>query len=535
VKGAATDRRCPRLTWKHWLIVAAVAALAAYSGWRFTRDEAQMFRDDVLQFKYGSTGGEKNFGIPLPIWEVLPILFKDLLPAEKQDQGWAAFGFIIDERDYAAEKEEKPRHRRPVGTSVRNHMGMDRIFLNCGGCHVGAIRANEKSERIVIAGMPSNTVDLEAFQNFLTSVAADPRFNHDEILKAIDANNIELDFINRMALRFYAIGAMKDLVGGISKRFEFTKYEPAFGPGRFDTFSPAKALLNWPHELVPESERIGVVDFPSVWMQKPKRSMWLHWDGNNNKVEERNRSAAFGTGATFPTIDRKSLKRFADFLDTEEPPTFESIFGAGSIDKSKAERGKSLYLINCARCHGVSGRDFSGRFVGQVTDIQYIGTDRHRLDNYTRDLLINQGALYNGNANERFQHFRKTNGYANAPLDGVWLRAPYLHNGSVPTLWDLLQPPEKRPVAFYRGYDVYDTEKLGFVSSPTELSSGIQKGLLCYAVNGAGEAACGENKPDNRGTCDAAACKGNGNAGHAYGVWLSDAERYAIIEYLKTF
>ncbi|MFN0193460.1 MAG: hypothetical protein ACKVP5_16045 [Aestuariivirga sp.] len=517
-----------------WGLIALLVVLAAYSLWRFTRDEAQMFRDPVLQFKYGSTGGEKNFGIPLAIWDALPILFRDKLPRGKEDLGWAAFGFIIDEKDYEDGK-EKPRHKRAVGTSVRNHMGMDRIFLNCAGCHVGAVRASEKGEKHYVAGMPSNTVDLEAFQNFLTAAAKDPRFNADDILKTIDDNNIELDFINRMAFRIAVIDMMRDLVGGISRRFEFTLYEPAFGPGRFDTFSPAKALMNWPHELIPPSERIGVVDFPSVWMQNPKRSMWLHWDGNNNKVEERNRSAAFGTGATFPTLDRKSVKRFADYLDTAEPPSFESIIGAGLIDKAKAEQGKGVYMSYCARCHGPSGRDFTGRFVGQVTYIQYIGTDRHRLDNYTRDLLINQGALYASDSSERFQNFRKTNGYANAPLDGVWLRAPYLHNGSVPTLWDLLQPADKRPKGFYRGYDVYDPVKLGFVSAPSELSDDLKKSLFCYAVNAAGEAECGAFKPDNRGTCDAVSCKGNGNAGHEYGTKLSDADKYALIEYLKTF
>ena len=60
----------------------------------------------------------------------------------------------------------------------------------------------------------------------------------------------------------------------------------------------------------------------------------------------------------------------------------------------------------------------------------------------------------------RFTHFRKTNGYANMPLDGLWLRAPYLHNGSVPTLRALLFPDE-RPAVFYRGYDVYDWTNVG--------------------------------------------------------------------------
>ena len=50
----------------------------------------------------------------------------------------------------------------------------------------------------------------------------------------------------------------------------------------------------------------------------------------------------------------------------------------------------------------------------------------------------------------------RRDGYANQPLDGIWLRGPYLHNGSVPTLRDLLEPPERRPAVFYRGYDVFD-------------------------------------------------------------------------------
>ena len=61
----------------------------------------------------------------------------------------------------------------------------------------------------------------------------------------------------------------------------------------------------------------------------------------------------------------------------------------------------------------------------------------------------------------QFSHFRKTNGYAAMPLDGIWLRAPYLHNGSVPTLRALLFLDE-RPARFYRAYDVYDWRAVGF-------------------------------------------------------------------------
>ena len=107
----------------------------------------------------------------------------------------------------------------------------------------------------------------------------------------------------------------------------------------------------------------------------------------------------------------------------------------------------------------------------------------------------------------RFSHFKKTNGYANMPLDGLWLRAPYLHNGSVPDLRSLLFADE-RPRVFFRGYDVYDWTRVGFVSSgaPAE-SEGVRFDTTL---------------------------KGNSNGGHLYGTTLPVADRLALIEYLKT-
>src|SRR5262245_57306507 len=56
-------------------------------------------------------------------------------------------------------------------------------------------------------------------------------------------------------------------------------------------------------------------------------------------------------------------------------------------------------------------------------------------------------------------------GYVARPLVGVWLLGPYLHNGSVPTLRDLLSPPDQRPKIFYRGVDLVDLENVGFVAA----------------------------------------------------------------------
>ncbi len=121
----------------------------------------------------------------------------------------------------------------------------------------------------------------------------------------------------------------------------------------------------------------------------------------------------------------------------------------------------------------MSGRDFRGEKVGTVEPIESIKTDRWRLDSYTYELAAAQNQLYAGYGEERFSRFRKTFGYANMPLDGIWLRAPYLHNGSVPTLRDLLNDAGQRPKVFYRGYDVFDPKKVGFVSDvPEETPAG---------------------------------------------------------------
>jgi hypothetical protein len=236
--------------------------------------------------------------------------------------------------------------------------------------------------------------------------------------------------------------------------------------------------------------------------------MWLHWDGNNNSVEERNRSAAFGTGTIPPTVDRPSIKRIEAWLKDAKPPAYPY-----AIDETLAQRGAPIYHEYCARCHGESGKIFTGKLVGQVTPIEEIGTDRHRLDSYTAEITANQNLLYTAYPDERFRHFRKTFGYANQPLDGVWLRAPYLHNGSVPTLRDLLNGTKQRPEKFYRGYDVYDQVNVGFISNVP-----MEKNRKYFEFDTSKE--------------------GNGRLGHEgrdYGTELSANEKDALLEYLKTF
>ena len=440
-------------------------------------------------FKYGSIGSEPANGIPYWIWKALPILFADKLPGK----GYPSLGFI-----------QEDGQDRPVGFSNRR-VFIDRVSLNCGVCHTGSVRDAPGSAPHIIVGMPANTMNLEAYTRFLMESAQDDRFTVDRVMDAIEKAGGHLGFVERYIYRHLAIPQTKaELLARVPK-LKFIQRQPDWGPGRVDTFNPYKALqFNFPMDKLPDAEIIGTVDLPSIWQQRQREGMQLHWDGDNTSVEERNKSAALGAGVTPVTIDLPRIKRIEDWLLDTTPPKYPY-----PVDAALSSKGKPVYTRYCADCHGQSGRDFAGKYVGHVVAVSEVGTDRHRLDSYTYELLENQNTLYAGYP-WRFNKFRKTNGYANMPLDGIWLRAPYLHNGSVPTLRDLLNPPEKRPAVFYRGNDVFDRENIGFVSTVAEV-----EGRRFFRFD--------------------TSLPGNSAAGHSYGIELSAADKNALLEYLKTF
>jgi mono/diheme cytochrome c family protein len=477
-------------------IVVVLALVILYFAWQFLRDEPVAYDNIEDHFKYGSTGGERVMGFPYWIWVAMPHVCS--LPG-----GYASLGMIFEN-----DADGKPKDL-PIGVSSRRHMGLDRVFLNCAVCHTSTLRSAPDAKPQIISGMPANTFDLMAFEKFFFSCGKSEKFTPERIIPVIQSLGGDLNFVERKLIYPFAIYLTQDRVRLLEGRFRFIWDQPHWGPGRVDTFNSAKAIFNYDWDKTPKKELIGAVDFPSVWNQKPRKGMQLHWDGNNTRVEERNLSASFGTGANPPTIDHEAIGRIEDWLLDFKPPRYPK----EKINSALAQKGVAVYDRYCAACHGANGHDFGGELVGRVVPIENIGTDRGRLDSYTFELAANQGTLYTGYEQHRFKNFRKTFGYAAMPLDGIWLRAPYLHNGSVPTLKDLLEPSSKRPQTFYRGYDVYDWERVGFISSVAE--EGARKYFKFDTT-----------------------IPGNSNKGHEgqrYGTELLPEEKAALIEYLKTF
>lgn len=463
---------------------AVLAALVAVSA-RTTASGQNgdgTFPDIVDHFKYGSIGTEEGVGLPYWIWRVLPTVFADKLP-NRPGEGYERIGFMSDGAS----------HGRPIGTTYKEDR-VPLVGINCATCHVGSIRYAPGEPRRIVVGMPANQMDLQAYARFLTACANDPRFNASTLIEAIQKVNPEFGFFKRLLYRWFVIGRTRDGILERAKQNAWFDVRPPQGPGRVDTFNPYKALLKMD---VMTDKTVGTVDLPSLWNQRPREGLWLHWDGNNNSVEERNKSAAIGAGATPDSMDLDAMKRIEDWiLDLKPPP-----FPADRIDAALAEKGSAVYKAECASCH-----DFGAERIGQVTPIAEIGTDRERLDSFTAELAKGMNTIGEGKP-WRFSHFRKTEGYANMPLDGIWIRAPYLHNGSVPTLRALLFP-EERPAEFYRAYDLYDFKNLGFVSSGPDA--------------------------EREGVRFSTKDRGNGNAGHLYGTKLDAGAREALLEYLKT-
>ena len=489
-----------------WLF-ASLVVLAALGGLWFVAnikaDEPAAFDDVVEHFKYGSIGSEPGVSLMQPVGGVLPPywVFKALpsVCSEKLPGGYASLGFVTE-----------PGHDLPVGVSRRRRLGIDQVGLNCAVCHTGTVRDAPEAKPRIVLGMPAHQLDLQKFVEFVLDCTLDNRLTSASVQGRFPRSGGP-SAMERLLYRVGVVDRLKMQTLELRNRIAPILHDevPRWGRGRVDTFNPYKAIqFNWPLDRLSVDERTGASDFPSLWNQKPREGMQLHWDGDNDSVDERNLSAGLGAGITPVTVDHGAMKRVRDWIWTLPPPKYPY-----DIDAGTATQGAALYASHCVSCHADQrfrdGVVPPGSLVGKVEPLERIGTDPHRLHSYTEAFAESQYMLF-PDSQYRFTHFRKTYGYANQPLDGIWARAPYLHNGSVPTLRDLLEPADRRPKTFYRGYDVFDRARVGFVTNvPSE--NGREFTLYDTSV------------------------PGNANGGHDYGTSLSDAEKAAIVEYMKTF
>ncbi|HSS65512.1 MAG TPA: hypothetical protein VLS27_13840 [Gammaproteobacteria bacterium] len=267
--------------------------------------------------------------------------------------------------------------------------------------------------------------------------------------------------------------------------------------------------LEWSDDplLEPPRTRALPVSVPPWWRMSKKHAMFYHGGGRGDHAPW------MMTASTLCTDSVEEAKRidsyFPDvqaFIYSLEPPDYPF-----EIDDRLSEKGKAVYEQSCSGCHGTYGPDPS--YPNLIVALEEVGTDPELALSATReeDRFIE---WFNKSFYGRRARAAPAPGYYAPPLDGIWATAPYLHNGSVPTIESLLDS-SRRPEKWARSFDStdYDEKALGWrYTEPT----------------------VEPQDPEERRRIYDTSRHGYSNRGHSYGDGLTPDERKAVLEYLKT-
>jgi hypothetical protein len=255
-----------------------------------------------------------------------------------------------------------------------------------------------------------------------------------------------------------------------------------------------KQQMDVPEQIIPS-------DVPAWWLLKKKHAMFYNGFGRGD-------FGKFLMASNLLTVNDTAESREVDshfndvlaYLNSILPPKYPN-----PINKRLAKEGGIIFIRNCSKCHGNTDA-YPNLLIPEET----IKTDSFLFKSNYQNMQFVE--WFNNSWFATSEHPAKLepfNGYIAPPLDGIWITAPYFHNGSVPTLEAVLNS-KLRPKYWSRDFDnpEYDYEKLGWKYAVHDVSSGT----TIYNTD----------------------LPGYGNYGHYFGDNLTDKERKAVIEYLKT-
>jgi len=445
------------------------------------------------------------------------------------------------------------------------------VGLTCSACHTGQLEYNGKGYRVEGG---ASTVDLASFQTELGYAVAftdkiPGRYGRFE--KAVLGDNASDDAKKQLRQQFEKV--LNDGLDEKKLADEGKLYDEAAGFARTDALG---RIGNYVFGTELDNANLRVANapasFPPLWY-----TSWFGWVQYNGSIQQpmvRNIGEALGVRARVnlkdpgklfqSTVNVKNQRQIEALLagptafnGLKSPPWPEDLFGP--IDKAKAAKGAQLYKEQCQHCHlppldsaeikdpqyweqGLQGKTFLKLNLipldeigtdpteatnwyerKAVTDALGLGTvsaavglrvvtDKIRDINYdAMGLTAEQRMEWNG---YRADGVTAPLAYRARPLGGLWATPPFLHNGSVPNLYQMLVPASQRDKTFYVGSREFDPKNVGY--STAKFDGGF------------------EFRTDQTG---------NSNAGHEFrntpgkgriGRELTDEERWAIIEYLKT-
>lgn len=440
----------------------------------------------------------------------------------------------------------------PVGfSSYTDDQGVAWVGLTCAACHTGEVHYQGK--RIRIDGGAA-LIDYSGFEQSLikaltVTVADDAKF--DRFLQAVQGagshgNSLKTDLIERIQY--------------LEQRRRLNRVDVPYGYGRVDAFGLIFNAVAAEFLQQPDNRRApdAPVSYPVLW-SAPHLDL-VQWNGSAPNAGPgpllQNVTTALAVYGSLDmtgddeigyssSVDFNNLGHIQEWVYRLKAPQWpEGILGV--LDKDKVLRGGVVYRDTCERCHHLSGREPDRKLKAELTPLAEISTDPKMARNFlnataetgilegrkaavvagdtlgkrtatvnlvvhaaigatlrhplkaVRDALEGYHSVYSANVDKHPDYYKAR------PLDGIWSSAPYLHNGSVANLYELLLPADARSREFYVGSRELDVKKVGLVSDP------------------------------QRGSLFDTALSGNSNSGHEYGKALSEAQRWDLIEYLKS-
>ena len=440
--------------------------------------------------------------------------------------------------------------------------------VTCAMCHESELRYQGK--RLRIEGGNNNALDLQAYIRALDAAMRatlkDPA-KFDRLASRLSATSAGAKAQLRARLE-----AEASATHYYSTRSTASPYP--WGPARLDALTMIQNRMTANLTGIPENTSTPIAPVKPPFLWNAPQGSWTQWAAIVQDPIARNLGETMGVymdinlrasspseGLFASNAAIRELQRVENQLGRLAPPSWpEDVFG--KIDRDKARAGKALFVTHCASCHNVwpyrwtepnkYGKSFV--LVG-LTPQSYVGTDATQAaslrpfaitgtlsDNLPGELRGKQilpsdefknalggSILVRALAGVRMSDAEKLelNGfrefplpappdrvYKAAPRDGVWATAPFMHNGSVPNLYEMLVPAKERTKTFYVGRE-FDPVKVG-----VDTSGNSGRFLLDTALLGNSNAGHSfENGP-----------RGNG----VIGPLLADEQRWALVEYLKS-
>lgn len=432
----------------------------------------------------------------------------------------------------------------------------DYIGMTCAVCHTGQVMIKGKRIRIdggqaLINYTQFEQTTLAALKETLTNDEKFSRFSQ-QVIAAASTTTFTPELLKIQ---------LQTRITELEKHYAVNATDVPYGHGRLDAFGQifnaiAVEALNMPENIHAPN---APTSYPVLW--DASHLNIVQWNASAPNKEPgplfQNAITALAVYGTISVpkdkLTYQSSIRISnlgdiqrDFYQLVAPQWPVDI--AGALNAEKVTAGKKLYDQHCVQCHTiVDPTDKKRKLQAVLTPYKEVGTDPLVVENFIShkvksgllegdkamvlfgdklpvetsplDLVTHAatGALLNQpwqTIKALFKEYRSNdappeqtvfNSYKARPINGIWASSPYLHNGSVPTLYDLLLPAAQRPATFYVGNIELDLIKVGHVYSEAPNTSFFDTRL-----------------------------SGNSNAGHEYASQLQDDERWALVEYIKS-